>query len=109
MTPVQPIAVARFATIAHAGIRYRARIGRGRVIEIQDGRVQEDRGNGRGFLGGSARCLTWSQKRIVAIEEIVPPRTILRRRSPNDQPTGPRPADPAILAAIAAATERKTQ
>jgi hypothetical protein len=65
---VDQVPIARFAQdVAIPGQRYRARIGRGRIVEIQDGRV---------FVGSrsdGARCLTWAQKRIVAIEAIPTP------------------------------------
>lgn len=65
MNAVRQVSIASFAKDqAKPGQRYRARIGGGRIVEIQDDRVFE------GERKGGVRCLSWSQKRIVAIEEI---------------------------------------
>jgi hypothetical protein len=82
LKPIPQIQLKTFVDrVADPGQRYRAKIGNGRLIEIEGGQVHTDR------LSTGASCLTMNQKRIVAIA----------------------PAGPALLKAIAEITGKDPQ
>lgn len=63
--PVQTKIPRFVADMTKPGRVYRARIGRGRVVEIKDGRIFPP-----GRPGQDPRSLAWSEKRVLAFEEM---------------------------------------